>query len=110
MSSAEKRINIVLGALERCTKEYGYYEDEKSSLNTNLDCGERSRQLKMLNQQIQETTSCLQDVRANVETYYHRLSEQRNNITNMNDAMIERANKSMEAACGILGETWDLID
>jgi len=118
-SSAQKALNVAVGALERCSKEYRLYEDEKAeldetvqniSLNIDMPADQRAHQLKKTNEQIQETNLCLQDVGNNVQRFYEKVRAMRNEITNSDAKVIHRVNKAMEEASGMLGETWDPVE
>lgn len=118
-SEAVKALKVSVGALERCSKEYQYYEDEKAtldesvqsiSLDLDLTADQRTHQLKKTNEQIQETTTCLHDVGNNVQRFYEKVRAMRDKIIDMDSKVITRVNKVMELAGVMLGETWDPIE
>jgi len=116
-----KALYVALGALERCLKEYGYYEEEKLeleesmhtiTLDTDLTADQSTHELKKAGKQIQETTTCLQIVGDNVQRFYEKVRNMRRNILNLNmePKVINRVNQAMEVASVKLGETWDKIE
>jgi len=119
ISVAEKDLKVAVGALERCSREYQYYEDEKASLDDSvlrisvdldLSADERAHKLKKTNEQIHETTTCLQDVGNNVQRFYEKIRALRDDLINMDLKMITRVNKAMATASVMLGETWDAVE
>jgi len=119
MTDAEKSLKVAVGALERCTREYRYYEDEKASLDesvqnisldVDLSAAARAHQLKKMNDQMHETTTCLHDVGNNVQRYFEKVRALRDDIVKMDAKLITRINKAMQTAGEVIGEVWNSIE